>query len=56
MRKILNAKAQRRNSTKVLKTFGSCLGKHGLVNVISGPGLVNLDLSALRLGGFAPLR
>jgi hypothetical protein len=56
MGKIFNAKAQRREGAKVLKNFGSCFGKHGLGKAIFSPALVNLDFSALRPGGFAPLR
>jgi hypothetical protein len=55
-RKTFNAKAQRREGAMILITFGSGFGNHGLVNAISGPALANLDFTALRLSGFAPLR
>jgi hypothetical protein len=45
---------QRRKGAKVLKIFVAGFGRHGFMNAISGPALVNLDFSTLRLGGFAP--
>jgi hypothetical protein len=39
-----------------LKYYGSRYGKQVFAKAISGPALVNVDFSALRLGGFAPLR
>jgi hypothetical protein len=39
-----------------LKTYGSSFGKHGYVDVISGPALVDWFFSSLRRGGIAPWR
>jgi hypothetical protein len=56
MRQSFNAKAPRHEGAKVLKTYGSCIGNHGLVKVISVPALVGVVFSAFRLGRIAPLR